>query len=357
MATILDSREELAKIDTKNGLGSIEQLGSQIKQVWEATRSLQFPDSYRQVTSVVVAGMGGSAYGTHVIATLFADELTVPVFSIPDYTLPHWVNEHTLVLLSSYSGSTEETLSAAEDAKKKGAHMCGLTSGGKLGEWLKSNNYPAYIFTPTFNQCNTPRYALGYSVFGQMAVLERAGILKIDEGMYQALLADIAQIQLEVSVSVSREKNASKLLAYDCLDRLPIVVVAQHLEGAGHVVANAFNETAKTYSEYRVVPELNHHLMEGLQFPKINERDLFFIFADSKLYSPSIQKRMQLTKQVIEKNNCEYMSIDIASNSKLGQVFELLLKGTYAAFYLAFLNNVDPVPNPWVDWFKQSMKE
>lgn len=357
MSHILDTREEIAKLDTKMGLLSLEQVGSQIKQVWEETRDIIFPDSYKHVRNIVVAGMGGSAYGTHVIQSLFKDELKVPILSIPDYTLPSWVNEDTLVILSSYSGSTEETLSAGEDAKKKGAKISGLTSGGKLAEFFRTGHHPCYVFTPTFNPCNTPRYAVGYSIFGQMALLERAGYLHLTGETYQEILDVVSRVQLRVSIDVPTQRNGAKLLSFEVLNRIPIVTVAEHLEGAGHVVANAFNETSKSFSEYRVIPEINHHLMEGLAFPSSNEKDLLFLLIQSKLYSSSNAKRMLLTSQVIEKNYCEYKEIKLTATTKIGQVFELLLLGTYTAFYVAMLYGQDPVPNPWVDWFKAELKK
>ncbi|HSW89334.1 MAG TPA: SIS domain-containing protein [Patescibacteria group bacterium] len=355
--SILDDRDEIKKLDTNNGLRSIEELGSQIKQAWDETRGIKFPETYKIVKNVVVAGMGGSAYGTHVIQTLFKDELKVPVFSVPDYTLPAWVNSETLVVLSSYSGNTEETLSAGEDAKKKGAQITGLASGGKLADFLKTNNYPGYIYTATFNPCNVPRYALGYSVFGQIALLERTGLLSLSRTDFEEVLQVVAQVQLENNVEIAQDKNLAKLLAFESVERLPIITAAEHLEGASHVVANAFNETAKVYSEYRVVPEMNHHLMEGLAFPKSNDVNLLFLLVNSSLYAVGNSKRMKLTAQVIEQNKCESRELVLKSKTKLSQVFELMAFGAYTTFYLALLNGQNPTPNLWVDWFKAELKK
>ncbi len=357
MATILDSRDDIAKLDIGNGLKSIEELGSQIKQAWEETRMLDIPAHYGYAQNVVVAGMGGSAYGTHVIQTLFKDELKIPVFSIPDYTLPSWVNEKSIVLLSSYSGSTEETLAAGEDAKAKKAKVIGLTSGGKLEEFLRANGYPAYVFKPQYNFCNVPRYALGYSVFGQIALLQRLGLLTITQEDVNQVLEIVADVHIKNGVAAPSDTAAAKLLAYECVEKIPIVVVSDFLEGAAHVVANAFNETAKNYSEYRVVPELNHHLMEGLAFPKSNDSNLVFLTMHSSFYNPSNAKRMKLTESVIEQNKNEFRSMTLGAKTKLAQVFELLTFGAYASFYLAMLNNQNPTPNVWVDWFKAELKK
>lgn len=353
----LDSREAIQKIDVNNALGSIEMLGSQVQQIWELAQQLTFDESYRSITNVVVAGMGGSALGTHVIQSVFKDELKMPVLIVPDYTMPSFVNDQTLVIASSYSGTTEETLAAVADAQQKGAKIAGITSGGKLAEFLRSNNYPALVFEPTYNPCNSPRMALGYSIFGQIALFAQAGLLNITETEYQAVMNTIAETHLKMSANVPQDVNPAKMLAFEMSDKVPVVMVSEHLEGVAHVFANQLNENAKTFSEYRVVPELNHHLMEGLQFPKSNEQTLLWISVHSDLYVASNQKRMDLTEQVLEQNHIEYRNYDLTSKTKLEQAFELLLLGSYASFYLALLNNQNPTPNPWVDWFKAELKK
>lgn len=357
MSSILDSRDEIAKIDLQNALGSIEMLGSQVQHVWQAAQALQFDDSYKQIKNVVVAGMGGSILGTHVIQTVFKDELKIPVLIVPDYVLPTFVNNETLVILSSYSGTTEETLAAAQDAQKKGAKITGITSGNKLAEFLKNGKYPALIFEPTFNPSNSPRLALGYSIFGQIALFGKVGLLNVEEGHFQAVLETIARVHLKIGMNIAQDKNAAKLLAFEMHGRLPIVTVAEHLEGVGHVFANQINENAKNFAEFRVIPELNHHLMEGLQFPDSNALNLLFVTIKSQLYLKSNQRRMELTQEVIEKNKIEYREYMVESATKIEQVFELLLFGSYASFYLALLNNQNPTPNPWVDWFKNELKK
>lgn len=355
--SLLDSRDEIKTIDVDNALGSIEMLGSQVQQIWELAQGVHFDESYRSITSVVVAGMGGSALGTHVIQSVFKDELKMPVLVVPDYTMPSFVDEKTLVIASSYSGTTEETLAAIADAQAKGAKIAGITSGGKLADLLREHNYPALVFDPIYNPCKAPRMALGYSIFGQIALFAQAGLLNITETEYQAVMNTIADTHLKMSANVPQDANPAKMLAFEMSSRIPVVMVSEHLEGVAHVFANQLNENAKTYSEYRVIPELNHHLMEGLQFPKSNDDGLLWITIHSNLYVSSNQRRVELTEEVLNKNNIEYRSYDLTSGTKLEQAFELLLLGSYASFYLALLNNQNPTPNPWVDWFKAELKK
>ncbi len=355
--SILESKEKISELDVQNALGSIEMLGSQVQQIWELSHSLQFTEAQQNPQYIVVAGMGGSVLGTHVIQTLFKEQLRVPLLIVPDYELPSFVNSHTLVIASSYSGTTEETLVAVADAQKKGAQIAGITSGGKLAEFLRANNYPALIFDPTFNPSNSPRMALGYSIFGQIALFARAGFIPFSASDFDAVLKTIAQAHLKFSVSVAQEQNQAKLLAFDLLNRLPVITVAEHLEGIAHVFASQLNENAKTFSEYRVVPELNHHLMEGLQFPDTNQATLLFVTVLSKLYLANNQRRMELTQEVIEQNHLEFRSFTVAGQTPIEQAFELLVFAAYTSFYLAMLNHQNPIPNPWVDWFKAELKK
>lgn len=351
----LDDRTAMTKLDTSNAFGSIEMLGSQVQQIWNLAKKLEFPREYRHVKNVVVAGMGGSALGAHAIQTIFKDVLKVPIVIAPDYTVPNYVNSETLVIASSYSGTTEETLAAVADAHQKGAKIAGITSGGKLATFLQQHSYPALVFTPDFNPCQQPRMALGYSIFGQMVLFAQAGVLNIGEQDYQDVLQTIADAHLAYGIGVTQEQNAAKILAFEMKERLPIITVAEHLEGMGHIFANQLNENAKTYSEYRVIPELNHHLMEGLRFPTTNEHNLLFLMVDSALYTQQNRKRLTLTGQVLTKNHVEFREFTAEGKSKLTSAFHLMVFGAYTNLYLAMLNALDPSPIPWVDWFKKEL--
>lgn len=353
----LDSREKITELDKSNVLGSIEQMGSQVQQIWEIAKGLHFDESYSKVTNVVVAGMGGSVLGTHVIQTVFKDELKVPVTIVPDYTLPEFVNENTLVIASSYSGSTEETLAATQDAINKGAKVTGITSGGKLAELLKSHNLPVLVFEPTFNPSGQPRMGLGYSIFGQIALFAQAGLLKVTDTEYDAVLKVIAKAHLLSGMNVDQESNPSKILAFDFTTFIPVVTAAGHLEGPAHVFANQLNENSKTYSEYRVIPELNHHLMEGLKFPHNLDGAIMFFLVESDLYLASNKLRTTLTSDVLDQNKIEHRTLKLESATKLEQAFEMLVFGAYTSFYLAMLHGLDPAPIPWVDWFKDQLKK
>lgn len=354
MKTILDSREAIAKLDKSNMLGSVEALHKQLTHAWEDTEKLSFTPK-AEIEEIVLAGMGGSALGADVIKHLYKDQLTVPFDIIRDYTLPKYVGPQTLVILASYSGTTEEVLAAAEEAKTANAQIMVIAAGGKLIELAEENNWTHYKIEPTHNPSNQPRMAIGYAVFGTICLLSKAGLLSLTREEVDQVSETIRKTVEASGVDVPQDTNPAKLLAYTAFDKRPIYVVAGFLEGAGHVVANQTNENAKAYADYKVIPELNHHLMEGLRFPASNSSTHVFVFINSDLYHKRATVRLRLTQQIVEDNDIETMMIQLRSTTKLEQVFETIALVGFASFYLAMLEGIDPSPIPWVDKFKDEL--
>ncbi|MEX0896110.1 MAG: SIS domain-containing protein [Patescibacteria group bacterium] len=354
LTTILDSREGIAKLDSSNMLGSIEALHKQLTHAWEDTQSLQFTPT-ADIHNVLIAGMGGSALGSDVIKHLYKDTLKVPFDTIRDYTLPAYVNENTLVVLASYSGTTEEVVSCAKAAKAKNAQIMVIAAGGTLIDLAKQNDWTAYQIDAKYNPSQQPRMAIGYAVFGTICLLSKAGILSLTKAEVDEVATVIEKKVNDSTVEIPQDTNPAKILAYSMFDKRPIFVVSDFLEGAGHVVTNQSNENAKTFADYKVVPEMNHHLLEGLQFPKSNSDTHIFIFINSQLYHERNQKRMKLTQRVVEDNHIETMALDLHAETKLAQVFEAIALVGFAGYYLSMLEGIDPSPIPFVESFKKQL--
>jgi glucose/mannose-6-phosphate isomerase len=154
---------------------------------------------------------------------------------------------------------------------------------------------------------------------------------------------------------VKTSANPAKKLALKFHQKEVVFVASQHLLGAGHTVKNQMNENAKNLSHRHDVPELNHHLMEGLRFPDVNRQDLVFFFIDSSLYPKRIQQRMQITQTVVKKNKVKTAAWQANSRDELSQTFELVQFGGFVNFYLAMLNGLNPSAIPWVDYFKTEL--
>jgi len=354
---VLDSREEIAKIDLGNVLGSVEALPQQCLDAWEMSQNISIPESYKHIDNIVMCGMGGSGLGARVIESVYSEELKIPLIRVNGYNLPAFVNDRSLISCSSYSGSTEETIQNASQAIAKNLKWMAIGTGGKLLELAEKHKVPFYKIIPKFNPSNQPRMAIGYSVIGQLALAAHAGIVSIGKKEIKEISEMMSGVIDKTKVEVSENLNPAKKLALAMKSKVIIYVAGEHLTGPVHVVNNQLNENSKNTSFDFQIPELNHHLMEGLKHPETNPKDILFVFAFSGLYSERVQKRFELTKQVVEKNGIGTFSIELNSSSKLAQAFELIQLGAYANLYLSVLYGQNAAPIPWVDWFKNQMSK
>jgi len=353
----LDSPTEIKKLDSKNLAGSIEQLDNQCEQVFGEIANLQINPDFANAEKIVVCGMGGSALGADVIESLYFNELRVPLEIINDYHLPGYVDSHTLVILSSYSGTTEEVLAAYDDAKDKGAKILAITSGGDLGQKIRSGEVEGYIFDPKYNPSGQPRMGLGYSILSQVLILAKLGFLKFGQDDLNKILVAIRKANSQSNIDVATDNNPAKQIAKKFVNKIPFLFASEHLVGNIHVFANQLNENAKVLSSYFTLPEVDHHLIEGLPSTnEIHERVIFF-FLKSNLYSPRVLKRYDITKTLAEKNGFETVIIEPQFTTKLEQVFEFLTLGSWVSFYLAMLYDRDPSPIPNVDFLKNELSK
>ncbi len=354
MKNPLDTQKTYLQFDPDNVRGSLEQLQDQITDVWEQGEKLKVKP-YVDIDHIIIAGMGGSSLGAHVIATTLSDQLTTPLTIIRDYTLPNWVNKNTLVVLSSYSGNTEEIIRIYDHAREKRVKLAVFTSGGKLEKLAKKNKLPLFSIQPHHNPSKQPRMALGYAIVGMLHFLQQLGVTDISEKIAETAQQGIQQLHETCTPDISSEKNPAKELAFHIIEQSPMIITGNHLEGAAHVFCNQLNETAKNMSDFRVIPELNHHLLEGLTHPKQLSSYMLPIFITSHLYNPRILKRFSITQSITEKQHFKVLDIPMQTKTKFSQAFELITLGSWTSFYLAMLHKVNPAEIPWVDEFKKRL--
>lgn len=352
MVNIFDSREKISKIDVSNVLGSVEELAKQCSHAWEDTGKVSVPDSYRNVDNIVMCGMGGSGLGARVIESVYVNELKVPLVRVNTYNLPGFVNENSLVICSSYSGTTEETVENAKQAIAKKAKWMAISTGNTLIDMAKSAGLPFYQINPKFNPSNQPRMAIGYSIVGQLALVKHTGMIDIAADDIQDMISVMNSVVKTNAPAVLPQNNQAKQLVEEFSGKIIVFVSAEHLDGATHVFNNQLNESAKHFSSHVSIPELNHHLMEGLKNPSNNQQNLLFVFVNSTLYPKRVQQRFAITKEVVEKNGIKAINIQLNSPSKLSQVFELIQLGGFVSLYLSVSYGQNPEPVPWVDYFK-----
>lgn len=353
--TKLNDLELFEKLDQSKMRDSIAQLSQQVAHAWQTTQKITVPDDYDEINKIVVSGMGGSALGADIARNVYADKLKYPLWIVNGYELPEFVDEKTLVILSSYSGTTEETLNTFDQALAKKAKVMGITTGGRLKEYFEKEKLPYYNIEPKYNPCGQPRMALGYSVIGQLGLLRQARIIEITDEEILGVVSMLEGMNQHLNFEIEEKDNQAKQLAQKLHTKIPAVVASEFLAGSAHAFANQINENAKQFSYFFLIPELNHHLMEGLGHPQPGIKNISFMLFESEHYNPRTQARYQVTKKIIAKNKGNYLEIKLEQPTKLLQAFEMLIIGSYTAYYLAILNNLNPSPIPFVDMFKEEL--
>lgn len=352
----INNVDEVKRIDKRSLYSSLELFPNQIEQAWDEVNEIIFNDDFKDVSNIVISGMGGSALGGRIIDSLISERLRVPIILSTDQSLPAFVNRNTLVMLSSYSGNTEETLESAKQAVSKHAKIIGITTGGKLKELLDSEHLPLYEFLPLANPSGQPRMGLGYSVAAILGILSKLNFIHLTGQEMKDAINIVRKLVKEYSRDVSDNNNLSKRIALMLKRKIPVLISSEHLFGVTHAFKNQLNENAKTFSLIFDIPEANHHLMEGLRNPAEIKELLHFIFFESDSYSEFVKKRYLITKEVVEKNEISVSTYKTFSKSKIEQIFEVLTLGIFVSYYEAIIYGIDPMPIPWVDYFKEKIK-
>lgn len=342
------NREEIKRLDPQDTYASTEILPEQLETAWNEVNSLDLPHDMAGIKNIVFCGMGASIYGALAIQTLQGPEMPYPSEIVTDYHLPLYVDQHTLVVLTSYSGTTEEVLSCAEEARDKGAKMIVLTHGGPLAEFAKTHHLPAYIFDGQKNPSGVPRHGMGYSILGLMGLMNKLQIITVADEEIAEAITRLKDKQPELKARAVEDYTLF-------IDKIPVIFAAEHLSGNAQILRNQFNETSKSFSNYYLIPDLNHHLMEGLQFPQPSNLQCIAFMTEN--YTEKIQRRMQLTIDVVEQNQQAITTFQTEGQTLYDDFFEVLLYGSYLTLFLAFHYDQNPAVNPWVDWFKSELKK
>ncbi len=346
------NRETIKTLDSQNMLGSIEVFQDQCREAWESSKQLEFPETYKDIENIVFFGMGGSSLGIDVIQKLFAQELRVPVTVVGDYIVPGSINEKTLVIFSSYSGTTEEVLSAYQQMHGQTEKIFIISTGGDLEKIAREQNIPAYIFQPTFNPSNQPRMASGYSIVGILGLFVKLGLLSVTDEDITALYTSIQKLHVRFGADVDVASNFAKQTAVALTGSIPLFISSEFLEGAVHVATNQMNENSKTLALRLPIPEMNHHFIEAFVFPKELFSKIYLVYFESDFYHERNQKRYRVTEALAKTKGLQVTRIHMQGKTKMEQAFEAIVFGSYLSFYLAMQLGIDPSPIPNVDHLK-----
>jgi glucose/mannose-6-phosphate isomerase len=332
-------------------LARIKELPMQCRQSWQAAMDFNLPADFAGVNKVVVLGMGGSAIGGDLVRSLVQSESKIPVIVHRDYGLPAFVDEKTLVIASSYSGNTEETLSGFEPALKTRAKKLAMTTGGKLQELAKANNVP--VFKIEYKA--QPRAALGFSFLPTLGVLQKLGFVKDKSADVAETVRVLEKLSARLDEKSPLSANPAKQLAQRLFGCLPVIYGAGIAAEAAHRWKTQVNENSKAWGFYEVFPELNHNATVGYPFPKDVAQKIRVILLRSPLFNERVKLRYDVTCELLKRSNVAYEFVDGEGRSAMSQMMSLVMRGDFTSYYLAILYGVDPSPVDVISYLKDRL--
>ena len=349
----LNDVDALREVDTGGMLRLIGQFPHQLRKGWEGAQQVALPARYRQVECILVAGMGGSAIGADLLRSIVAYQCRLPIEVSRDYDLPAWVDERTLVIASSYSGNTEETLQSFAAARARRAAVVALTTGGRLADEARQYDIPLL----TFHYASPPRAALGYSFVSLLALLARLDLIADPLADLHETIALLETLVQRWYKEVPEADNPTKALARKLVGQLPIIFGTAPFNTVARRWKCQFNENAKTWAAWDELPEADHNTVVGIDFPSGTLGRVMPIFLASNREDGHSAVRRQVTAEVFSEVGIDCVHVVAEGESQMAQVFSLVLYGDYLTCYLALLQGTDPTPIAAIDRLKARLDE
>ena len=355
--SILDDVEQIRSADPGNMYNRVFDLPEhmaealKIADAWKVSAG-EFSDP----KNIVFIGMGGSAIGGDLIRAFLRDRLLVPFTVCRDYSLPEYVDDETLVIASSYSGNTEETLFALNDALERKAMVAAISTGGLMKDVAEINGIPMAILPEGIQ----PRAALGYSVVPILMFFEKIGLIKDARKDVESAIAKL-QIRREKYIEDSPlASNPAKSLANHIHGRTAIIYGGPILtEPVAHRWKAQFCENGKNMAFASIFPECNHNELVSWNPTVLGDQaDKFVVFMlRDEGDGPKIRKRMNIVKTLIERIGTEVHDVHSMGERPFERMLSLVQLGDFVSYYLAVLNGVDPTPVEVIEQLKRSLTE
>jgi glucose/mannose-6-phosphate isomerase len=347
----LDNPELYPQIDAGGMLEHLHNFPRLCEQAWRMAMDFSLPANYQRAKKIVILGMGGSAIGGDLVSSLCSSESKVPILVCREYDLPKYVDAETLVIASSYSGMTEETMSAFTQAVERGAKKLAITTGGKLKSFCEKEKIPYIIF----DYSSQPRAALPFSFFISLGILQRLDFVSDKSMDVSEAVFKLQNLTSEINEKVATAQNPAKALAEKLYGRLPIVYGAGITSEVAHRWKGQLNENSKTMAFYELFSELNHNAIVGYSFPEEVTHQSMVVILDSSLVHDRNRLRIEVTRNLLEQAGIYCHVLRGEGESALSQMATLILLGDYVSYYLALLNQVDPTPVKPIEFLKNQL--
>jgi len=350
---MLDDLKTIKDLDKSGMLELIYHLPDNCEEAIKIARDSIRGLRFHNIVNVVVTGLGGSAIGGDLIRMISQARSVIPIVVNRDYTLPAFVDEKTLVIASSYSGNTEETLASYREALKRKAKVLVITTGGELKKKAQSDEVPVI----TVPGGMSPRAALGYSFFPLLVVLEEQGIVPRKHFKIEETIKLLKETRDRLYPEVPETDNPAKLLAIKLFGKLPVIY---GIAGITEVIAvrwkGQFNENSKHPAFFNVFPELNHNEIMGYEGDKALLSKMEIVILRSPEENDRIKKRIDITRSLIEGVVGGITEIWPEGESSLERMLYHIIFGDYVSAYLAILNRKDPTEIDFINRLKDRMK-
>lgn len=347
----LNNVERFRQLDPQDMMGHINALPDQLWKAWELGQRLELP-KWGGIDKVLVAGMGGSAIGGDLLKA-YAERLSPAAVAVHrDYDLPAWASgESTLVICSSHSGDTEETLSAFKAAKEQGCRVLTLTTGGELAESAKDG---AALWQ--FSYDAQPRAAVHHSFGLLLAAMARLGLLPDPAEELQGAVAEMKAQQESLLPQVPDTGNSAKRMAGQFYGRWVTIFGAGLLAPVARRWKTQINEVAKAYAAFESLPEADHNTLQGVMQPEKEFGRSMAIFLRASANHPRNQLRDELTRMAMMVQGINTDFIQARGETPLANMWTALHYGDYTAYYLAMAYGLDPTPVPMLAELKERLK-
>jgi glucose/mannose-6-phosphate isomerase len=347
---MLDRLDRLRANDPADMEGRIREFPEQCLVAWETAGHSPLPAA-RGLQQVAIFGMGGSAIGADLVRALTEDDARLPIIVIRDYAPPRWVGRGTLAIGVSYSGTTEETLSAMDAAIRAGATPLALSCGGPLADLVTAAGGTHLPITYHAK----PRAALAHLFLPLLRVLSRLGIVD-DRARELADAVPALQTARDAwAVESPQAANAAKLLALELQDRLPVFVAGGRLAPVATRWKGQVNENAEGWAIAEALPEMNHNVVVGFGLPAAVATLVDVVFLSSPLQPERIRRRERATADLLDQAGLRHRTISSDGRSPLADQLHLIHLGDWVSYYLAGLRGVDPTRMDPIDRLKAAL--
>jgi glucose/mannose-6-phosphate isomerase len=342
---------EVLQVDRSGVLDLLLDLPTQLQTGERLGQSVDLPPA-ADVRSILVTGLGGSSISGDLLRSYLHAECRIPILVNRHYSLPAFVGPETLVCAVSYSGNTEETLSAFGEARARGAKLLAVTSGGQLAQLAEDWCVPCVRVRGGL----PPRTTLGYLLSPMLVILARLGLIADQREPLAETVEGLRELGAQYRPGIETFRNLPKALARDLQGKLPVIYGVQDFSD---VVAyrwrTQFNENSKVLASHQAFPELNHNEVVGWQVPLSNALEVWVVLLRDHQELGRIAQQIDITKAFLQERATGITEVWSQGHSRLARLFSLLYTGDFTSYYLALLRGVDPKPVEAIDRLKDRL--